>query len=123
MSIFLCGGKRLVPQQLLNGAQVGAIGEQVRGEGVPQRMRVQIPVHVYQAHVFFDDAADGALRKAPAGVIQKDRFALRSGGAAGVAAGSLQQKLFAQWPVFIKSFLGLIAVRYDAFLVAFPGYA
>ena len=69
MSIFLRGGKRLMPEQLLNGAQVGAIGQQVRGEGVPHRMRVQIPVHVYQAHVFFDDAADGALRKAPAGVI------------------------------------------------------
>src|ERR1700676_593701 len=69
MSIFLSGGKRLVPQQRLNSAKVGAIGEQVRGEGVPQRVRVQIPVLVYQAHVFFDDAADGASRRAPAGVI------------------------------------------------------
>jgi len=69
MGIFLRGGKRLVPQQLLNSAQVGAIGEQVRGEGVAHGMRVQIPVHIYQAHIFFDDAADGALREAPACII------------------------------------------------------
>jgi hypothetical protein len=29
----------------------------VRGEGVPHRMRVQIPVHVYQAHVFKNTAS------------------------------------------------------------------
>ena len=69
VGIFLGGGKGSVTQQLLNGAEVGAIREQVRGESVAQGMRVQIPVHVYQAHVFLDDASDGAMREAPAGGI------------------------------------------------------
>ena len=56
-------------EELLNGAQVGAVGEKMRGKGVAQGVRMQIPIHVDQADVFFDDAADGALREAAAGVI------------------------------------------------------
>jgi hypothetical protein len=42
MSVDLGGRERSVPQQLLDGAQVGAALEQVRGCGVPQSMRAEI---------------------------------------------------------------------------------
>ena len=48
-------------EKFLNGAEVGAVREEVRGEGVTHRMRMQVPVDVGDAHVFFDDAPDGAL--------------------------------------------------------------
>ena len=59
--VFLRGGKRLVAEQLLNGTKVGAVGEQMRGKGVAQRVRVQIPIDVGEADVFLYDAADGTL--------------------------------------------------------------
>ena len=42
MGVDLGGRERSVPQQLLDGAQVGAALEQVRGRGVPQSMRAEI---------------------------------------------------------------------------------
>ena len=42
MSVDLSGGERSVPQQLLNGAQISAALEQVRGCGVPQAVRTEI---------------------------------------------------------------------------------
>jgi hypothetical protein len=93
------------------------------GEGVTQRVRMQIPIHIYEAHVFFYDAADGTLGKTAPGVIQKNGCAVRSGEAAGVAAGSLQEQCFAQRPIFIERLLGFSAVGDDAFLVAFAADA
>lgn len=69
MSIFLCGGERLVAEEFLDGAEVGAVGQEMGGESVAQGVRMQVPVHVDKADVFFDDAADGALREATASVI------------------------------------------------------
>ena len=40
-----------VPQQLLNGAQVGAALQQVRGERVPQRMRADAGLQGELRHV------------------------------------------------------------------------
>ena len=45
--VALGGGKARVAQQVLHGAQVGAAGQQVGGETVPQRVRRRI---VRQAH-------------------------------------------------------------------------
>ena len=42
MGVNLGGRERSVPQQLLDGAQIGAAFEQVRGCGVPQSMRAEI---------------------------------------------------------------------------------
>lgn len=67
--VFLRGGKGLVAEELLNGAKIGAVGEKMCGEGVAQGVRVQVPVDVDEANVFFDDPADGALREAVAGVV------------------------------------------------------
>ena len=53
-------------EQLLNCAEVGPVGKQVRGKRVPQRVRVQVPVHVDQAHIFLTmRATDRGVRRAP----------------------------------------------------------
>ena len=52
--------ERDVAEQLLNRAEVRAIGEQVRGEGVAERVGVKIPIDVGEARVFFYDRANGA---------------------------------------------------------------
>src|SRR5947209_6047057 len=75
--IFLRGGERLVAEQLLNGAKISAIREQMRGESVAQRMRVQVPVDVNQPDVFLDDASHRSLRQALARIIQKNSLHLR----------------------------------------------
>ena len=69
VGVFLRGGKRLVAEEFLNGAQVGAVGQKMRRKGVAQRVWMQVPIHVDEADVFFDDAAHGALREAAARVI------------------------------------------------------
>ena len=76
MRIFLRGGERLVAEEFLYGAEVSAVGKQVSGEGVTQRVWVQIPVNVSQADIFFNDSSHGALRKPAASVVQKNRFAV-----------------------------------------------
>src|SRR5437899_10545194 len=72
VGVPLGGGKRAVAEQLLDGAQVGTVGEQMGGKGVAQRMRVKVPVDVHQAHVLFDDASDRARGQAAAGVVQEN---------------------------------------------------
>src|SRR5260370_30727204 len=85
-------------------------------------MRVQIPIHVCQANVFFDDAPDGALRKAAASVVEEDCFAMR-GAATPPARPRLQQKLFAYRPICFQRFLSLAAVGNDTLLVALAAHA
>ena len=75
--VFLRGGQRLVSEQLLNGAQIGSIGEEMRGEGVAQGVRMEIPIDVHQANVLLDDAANGTLAQAAPGVIEEDGFIVR----------------------------------------------
>ena len=75
--VFLRGGEGLVAEEFLNGAEVGAVGEEMGGEGVTQGVGVQVPVHVDETDVFFDDAAYGALREAAASVIEEDGFSVR----------------------------------------------
>src|SRR5258706_7249495 len=119
--VFLRGGEGLVTEKLLNGAKISAIGEKMRGEGVTQRVRVQIPIHVSQANVFFDDTADGTLRQPTASVIQKDRFTVR-GTSAPPSRTCLQEQLFANGPISFQRLLRFAAVGHDAFVVAFAAY-
>src|SRR5690349_19824712 len=115
--VFLRGGERPVAEQFLDGAQIGAVGQQVRGESVAAGMGVQVPINVHEANILFDDAADGALGEASAGVIQKDGFGVGRGTTA--AGGSRRkQKFVADGPVGFEGFLSLCAVGNDAFLVA-----
>src|SRR5260370_36790769 len=88
----------------------------MRRERVTQRMRMQVPVDVGNANVFFDDAPDGALPKAPARIIEEDRLGVRPLPATRPAR--LFQELFAQRPVFFQGFLSLCPVRNNAFLAA-----
>ena len=46
VGVLLRGGEGLVAEQFLDGAKVGAVGEQMRREGVAERMRMEIPVDV-----------------------------------------------------------------------------
>jgi len=71
-------------EEFLDGAQVGALGEQVRGESVAEGVGVRIPSGVEQARVFFYNAVHGAGAKALAGVIEED-------GLSGAAPGSGEQ--------------------------------
>ena len=77
VGVFLRGGERLVTEEFLNGAQVGAIGEKMGSKRMAQRVRVQVPVHVDETDVFLDDATHGTLREAAAGVIQENGFGVR----------------------------------------------
>ena len=63
VGVFLRGGKRLVAEELLDGAKVGAVGEEMRRKSVAQGVWVQVPVHVDDTDVFFDDAANRTLRQ------------------------------------------------------------
>jgi hypothetical protein len=85
VGVFLRGGERLVAEEFLDGAKVSTIGEKMRGEGVAERVRVHVPIHVDEADVFLDDAADGTLGEAAASVIEEDGFGVR--GVAMTAAG------------------------------------
>src|SRR5271167_93651 len=119
VGVFLRGGKRLVAEEFLNGAQVSAIGEKMRGKGVAQGMRMQIPIHVDEADIFLDDAADGALREPAADVIEENGFSVRGIAMATAAARGLQEQLLPKGPIFVEGFLGLASVGDNAFLVPF----
>jgi len=116
--VFLRGGEGLVAEEFLNGAEVGAVGEEMRGEGMAEGVGMQVPVYVDEADVFFDDAADGTLREAAAGIIQENGFGVRGFAVAAAAVGGLQEQLLTQRPIFFQRFLGFRAVGDDAFLVA-----
>ena len=120
VGVLLGGGEGLVAEEFLNGAKIGAIGEKMRRESMTQRVRVQVPVDVNEANVFFDDAPDRTLREAPPRIIEKDRFCFR--GLLAARSVRLLEKLLAKRPVFLKRFLGLGTVRNNAFLVAFAAY-
>src|SRR3989454_4522472 len=109
--VFLRGGQRLVSEQLLNGAQIGSIGEEMRGEGVAQGVRMEIPIDVHQANVLLDDAANGTLAQAAPGVIEKDGLRVQQHGATHPLR--LPQELRAHRPVGIESDLRLGAVGHN----------
>src|SRR5215831_11601297 len=98
VSIFLGSGKRLVAEKFLDSAQIGAVGKQVGGKSMTQRVRVQVPIHVCQTHVFFHDAPNGTLREAAASIVKKNSLAVRRPTMT-VARPRLQQKLIAHRPV------------------------
>src|SRR5487761_109509 len=69
--VSLRGGKRRVAEQFLNGTQIGSIREQVRGECVPERMRMQVPVVAEQSRIFLYDVGDHAPRQPASAQIEK----------------------------------------------------
>jgi len=123
VGVFLGGGERLVAEEFLNGPEVSAIGEEMRGEGVPERVGVKVPVDVDETDVFLDDAAYGTLSETAAGVVEEDGLGVRCVAMAAAGSGGLEEELFAERPILFESFLGFCAVGDDAFLVAFAGDA
>src|SRR5258708_16508006 len=91
------------------------------GEGVTQRMRMEVPVDVGNADVFLHDTANGALRKTPTRIIEEYGFRM------GVlpASGSIRllQELFPHRPIFLERFLGFGTIGNDAFLIALAANA
>ena len=60
LRVSLRGGERDVAQQFLNRAEVCAVGKQMGGESVAERMGMEVPIHVGKARIFFHDRANGA---------------------------------------------------------------
>ena len=110
-------------EEFLDGAEVGAIGEKMGGEGVAERVGVEVPIHVDEADVFFDDAAYGTLGEAAAGVVEEDGLGVRGVAMTAASSGGLQEELFAERPILFESFLSFGAVGDDAFFVAFAADA
>src|SRR5204862_3796677 len=92
--VFLRGRERLVPEKFLNGAKISAVSKQMRRERVTQRMWMQVPIDIGDEHVFFHDAPDGTLRKAPDQIVEKDSFRVRT--VIAVRPTRLQTEMFAR---------------------------
>src|SRR6266403_1233621 len=115
--VFLRCRERLVAEEFLNGAKVGAVGKEMRSKCVAHRVRVKIPIHV-------DEAADGTLREAAAGVVEEHRIRVRGGrAAAGARTGCVQKKLIAKRPVVLQRILRFRSIWNDAFFVALAAHA
>ena len=84
--VFLRCRERLVAEEFLDGAKIGAVGKEMGSKRVAQRVRVEVPIHVDEAKIFLDDTADGTLRETPPRVIEEDGFRMRSHGAAAGAS-------------------------------------
>ena len=69
LRVALRGGERDMAEQFLNRAQVRAIGEQVRGEGMAERMRMEVPIDVGEVRVFFHNRANRTRSKTVGSVI------------------------------------------------------
>ena len=71
LGVALRGGKRRVPQQLLNGAEIGAVGQEVSRKCVAERVRVEVPVHIGEPRIFPDDRVNRTGGEPPCSRIQK----------------------------------------------------
>src|SRR5918995_1719289 len=65
MRVELGGGNVGVPEHLLHRAEVAPAGQQVRGEGVPQRVRAHLAVEPRRARVALDDLVQPLAGQAP----------------------------------------------------------
>ena len=66
--ILLSGREARVAQQFLDRAEIGAVGQQVRREGVPEAVRMNRGVARQISGVKLDDEADALGSKPPAEV-------------------------------------------------------
>src|ERR1700719_4696752 len=107
----LRSGQRRVSQEFLNRAKVRPIGQQMRGERMPQGMRMQIPIYVSQTRVFFDDARHRPLRQPRAQMVKEHGLPV-------APPTCLAQHILAQRLVGFESLFGFSAVRDDTLLVA-----
>ena len=80
LGIFLRGGELRVAEQFLDGAQIGAVAQKVRGVGVAQAVRMNGRIARDHAGVEFHDAARAAIGEPAAAMIQKQSALAGCGG-------------------------------------------
>ena len=75
LGVALRGGQALMSEHFLDGAQVGAFGQQVRGEGVAQRVGAHFDIHfrAKSPDVTFENAINGARGEPLAVNIEEER--------------------------------------------------
>src|SRR5688500_15066248 len=76
MCVALRGAQSRVPQQFLNGAQVGAALQKVRGKGVTQRMWTDAELGAALGHIAVHQPMDAASRQSRAAIVHEHRVAL-----------------------------------------------
>ena len=59
-----------VSQQFLDSPQISAVAEQVRGEGVPQGVRVEAGISHQSQGVALDDPLDASSRQTPSSRVE-----------------------------------------------------
>jgi len=72
--VALGGIEPRMAQQFLNAAQIGAPLQQVRGEGMPQRVRTHPHPRAHTRHIHAQQAIDAASRQSPAALIDEQRL-------------------------------------------------
>ena len=103
-------------QQFLDGAQIRAFREQVRGKGMAQGVRVRVPARSQQAGVFLHDAVDRARAQPGPRVVQKQSLL-----GSALAAGG-QQSSAPRFVVF-QRLPRLGSVGHQTLLAALPAHA
>jgi hypothetical protein len=109
LRVALGGGEASVPEQFLDGAQVGAVGQQVGGVGVAKAVGMKRRVTREMRDVELDDGTRSAGAEAPAAMIDEQ-------GALGGSRGAGRK-------VSLERRGGLGAVWDLALFAAFAAYA
>ena len=83
MGVFLGGRETGVAEKFLDGTEVGAIGEKMRGVGVAQAVGMKRGIAAENSRVQLDDAASAAIGEARASVVDQQGSLGGFGGALG----------------------------------------
>src|SRR2546428_342701 len=97
LRVLLRGRQAHVPEHFLDGAQVCALGQEVGGKGVPQRMRARLKVGAEPPDVLFHQAVDRPGGEPASTGVQEQRRA---------AGLRLPQDFFADGKVSSDGFFG-----------------
>src|SRR5512141_2025324 len=108
VGVLLCRGQARVSKELLDDAQIGAAAEEVRSEGMAERVGTDLAGHGGPADVLADHPLDGPRRQPAAAIIEKERLA---------AVPALGQRAPRPAIVF-QGFAGLAAEGDDALFLA-----
>src|SRR6266536_6115764 len=77
MGIPLCGGQTRVPEEVLHGPDVGSALEEMRGEGMPERVRTHLSTPQDDLHVPVHQCPGIARAHALSTTIEEDRGLVR----------------------------------------------
>src|SRR4051812_42533380 len=102
-----------MPEEFLDGAQIGAFAEKMSREGVPQRVRMQSGIAAEEYRVFLDDSCDRASGERSAATVHEQRVGR------GIV---LSQDIAAGRQVGIERLKRLVTERRYAFLLALALY-